>query len=187
MEPEGGAPPGLGHVDMRIGAVDLQKIGVAHHLRRHVGVEVETDRDGQALAQQVAQAAQQLALPVLMAFGDHRPVQVQIDAVQVARCPQVLQQHPGDGLKSLVRDMGGGRRRTPAERQDFMPQLLQRLQRSGDRQVDPGHARRKFISPEQTRPALGFQEMTERRLGGRKGVGFVLKAADGDTHGGWCP
>jgi hypothetical protein len=84
VEQFGGAAAGDRHVDMRIGAVADHRAGVPHHLRRHVGVEVEAADDRQRLADQPADAAQQLALAVLVMRRDHRAVQVEIDAVERA-------------------------------------------------------------------------------------------------------
>ena len=59
---------GVGHVDMRIGAIGNQRVGVFDHLRRHIGVQVEADHQSQVLADRLAHARQDFAFAVVEMF-----------------------------------------------------------------------------------------------------------------------
>ena len=76
-----GARAGLGHVDVRIGAVGDQRVGALEHRARHVRVQVEARDDRHARADGLAHAAQDLALAVVVGLHHHRAVQVEVDAI----------------------------------------------------------------------------------------------------------
>ena len=72
-----GRPLGrLAHVDVWIGPVAGEDGGVVDHGRRHVGVEIEPDGEGQ-VGRHRANAAEELALAVVDVLGDHGAVQRQ--------------------------------------------------------------------------------------------------------------
>ena len=73
---------GVGHVDMRIGAIGDQRVGMLHHLRRHIGVQIEADHQRQVLADHLAHARQNFAFAVVEMLGDHRAVQIEIDGIE---------------------------------------------------------------------------------------------------------
>ena len=73
------------HVDVRIGAIADQRRRQLRHLGRQVGVIVEARHDRQLVADDAADAAQQLAFAVLGVLRDHRAMQVEIDARRTAR------------------------------------------------------------------------------------------------------
>jgi hypothetical protein len=75
---------GVGHVDVRVGAVGHQRVGLAQHAVRDVGVQVQAGDDGQVGADQRAQPAEQLAFAVVGMLGHRGAVQVEVDAVQAA-------------------------------------------------------------------------------------------------------
>ena len=50
----GGGAAGVGHVDMGIGAIGDQRVGVFDHLGRDIGVQVEADHQRQVLADHLA-------------------------------------------------------------------------------------------------------------------------------------
>ena len=52
------------------------------HRLRHVGVEVQAGDDGDLGPDDLAHARQQVAFAVVEMFGDHRAMQVEIDAVE---------------------------------------------------------------------------------------------------------
>ena len=60
---------GIGHVDMRIGAVGDQRVGMFDHLRRHIGVQIEADHQRQVLADHLAHAREDFAFAVVEMFG----------------------------------------------------------------------------------------------------------------------
>ena len=74
--------PGFGHVDMRIGAIGDQRVGMLDHLGRDIGVQVEADDQWQVLADHPAHASQNFAFAVVEMFGHHRAMQVEIDRVE---------------------------------------------------------------------------------------------------------
>ena len=113
MQQPQGACAGLRHVDVRIGAIDHQAVGQLHHLRGDVGVQVQADDDRQVRAQAVAQAAQQLALAVLVRLADHRAVQVEVEAVEAAQGVEVGEDLADDPLVGVDRHLVGGASRPP--------------------------------------------------------------------------
>jgi hypothetical protein len=115
VEQLGGAAAGRRHVDMRIGAVADHRTCVAHHLRGQVGVVVEAGDDRHPVPDQRADAAQQLAFAILVMLGDHRAMQVEIDAVERPSRREVVENAASDLLVSLALDIGGRRRRAPAQ------------------------------------------------------------------------
>ena len=75
----------LAQVDMRIGLVGNEDLRQRAHAFRHVGVQVEGDRDRQIRADDGAQALQQFAFAVIRVFGHHGAVQAEQDAVEFFR------------------------------------------------------------------------------------------------------
>ena len=75
-----GAARGVGHVDMRVGAVAGDDRGALDHRVGHLGVEIERDRD-RHVGGDLADAVQQLAFAVVVVLGDHGAVQGQQDGV----------------------------------------------------------------------------------------------------------
>ena len=73
---------------MRIGAVGDERVGALEHRARHVGVQVEARHDRDARPHRLADAAQQLALAVVVGLDHHGSVQVEIDAVDGKRLLQ---------------------------------------------------------------------------------------------------
>ena len=61
----GGGAAGVGHVDMRIGAVGDECIGVLDHFGRDIGVQVEADHQRQVAADHLADAPQHFAFAVV--------------------------------------------------------------------------------------------------------------------------
>ena len=86
-EMAGGGAAGVGHVDMRIGAIGDQRVRVFDHLGRDIGVQIEADHQRQILADHLAHARQNFAFAVVEMFRDHGAVQVEIDGVERARRP----------------------------------------------------------------------------------------------------
>ena len=80
----GGAFAGGGHVDVRIGAVRHQRVGLAQHAPRDVGVQVEAGDDRQLRPDDRAQPRQQLAFAVVGVLGHRGAVQVEVDRVEPA-------------------------------------------------------------------------------------------------------
>ena len=64
-----------------------------------------------------------------------------------------------------------------------MPERPKGLYAASNRQVDARHRAGQCAAPDQTGPCLRLLEVAQFSLGGREGIGFVLKTADGDAHG----
>ncbi len=182
VEQRGGAAAGRRHVDMRVGAVADHRARVAHHLRRHVGVVVEAGDDRDPIADESADAAQQFALAVLVMLGHHRAVQVEIDAVDRGLRGEVVEDGAGDPLIGRALDIGGGRRRAPAQRQQVVAFRAQRLDRAGDRDVVAVDGVDQLGAADKAGPRIGPREIVPGRALRRKGVGLVLKPADRDPR-----
>ena len=75
-----GAAAGLAHIDMGIGAIAGHDGDVIDHDSRQVGMEIKRHGDGD-IRRGGPDAAQQLALAVVMGFRHHGAVQIQHDAV----------------------------------------------------------------------------------------------------------
>ncbi len=72
---------GVGHVDVRIGAVGDQRVGVLQHLLRDVGMQVQAGHDRNVGADHGAHPRQQLAFTIVEVLRHHGSVQIQIDGV----------------------------------------------------------------------------------------------------------
>ena len=107
------ARAGLGHVDVRVGAVGHQGVGALEHGARQVAVQIEARRDRHARPDQLAHPAQDLAFAVVVLFGHHRAVQVEVNAVHRQRGLQVLEQAAEDALEGVVGDLRRGAGRGP--------------------------------------------------------------------------
>ena len=85
---------GVGHVDMRIGAVGDQRVRMLHHFGRHIGVQIEADHQRQILADHLAHAREDFAFAIVEMFRHHRAVQVEIDGVERAGRPRCRRSSP---------------------------------------------------------------------------------------------
>jgi len=124
--------PALGHVHVRVGLVPVQEIGASDHVLAQVAVEVEGHRDRHVGAHRSAHRRDDVALPVVHALRDHRPVQVEEHAVEPARRLEIGQHALLDVLVDVAGDEpgrrgGGGHRRQQRHaqalgRRDHAPQ-----------------------------------------------------------------
>jgi hypothetical protein len=151
---------------------------VLHHLRRQIGVIVEACDDRHPVADEGAGAAQQFALAVFVMLGDHRAVQIEIDAVERPCRRQIFKDGAGDLLVGIAIDIGGGRRRAPAQRHQLVPQFLQRLDRASDRDVEALDRVDQLGPAHKAGPGIGALKIGPGGALRRKGVGLVLKPAD---------
>ena len=81
----GRAPAGRADIHMRVGGERHEDLGQIAHRAGHVGMRVEGDGNGQVRADHGAQAAQDLALTVIVGLDHHRPMQDQEHPVPSAR------------------------------------------------------------------------------------------------------
>ena len=70
-------------------------------------------------------------------FGDHGPVQAQINRVKRAGPLQLVQDQPANMLIGVFGHHIGGRSRPPAQRMHLMAKLAGLLDESGDRHIAP--------------------------------------------------
>ena len=172
---------GIGHVDMRIGAVGDQCVGMLDHLRRHIGVQIEADHQRQILADHLAHPRQNFAFAVVEMFGHHGAVQIEIDGVERPGGFDAVDHHLDDALIGILGDM---RRRTGAagDRRNQLPAIgLRRFDESGQSHIDTAHHLEHVGAQRHRRPAAAMHEIGIGRLGRRESVGFVQEAANGDT------
>ncbi len=85
----GSARAGLAHVHMRVGAVNVQNTGVAHHGLGEIGVQIQAHCHRHVVAHQGAQATEKLAFAVLQELSDHGPVKIQIHPVHRQRALEI--------------------------------------------------------------------------------------------------
>ena len=136
----GGPRPGVGHVDMRIGAVCHQRIGLAQHAQRDVGVQVQAGNDRQRRPDDGTQARQQLTLAVVGAFGHRGAMQVEVDRIEpaAARRAHVVADRTGNVLERVARHVRRRNRTGPARRQQRPAAALRGVDEACDRNVDAG-------------------------------------------------
>jgi hypothetical protein len=77
-----------GHVDVRIGAIGDETVRVFQHRARDIRMQVEARDDRHARTDDSADTREDLAFAVVEMLGDHRAMQVEIDAVDRARLLQ---------------------------------------------------------------------------------------------------
>lgn len=175
-EQGGRAPPGVGHVDVRVGPVGDHRIGRLEHQRGHVGVQVQADRDGHPGPHRGADPAQDLAVPVVVRGGHHGAVQVQVDRVRPVLAAGV-DDLPADPLEGTVghRRRGGGR--APQHRAELGAPGPGLPDEPADRDVDIGQPQhlRAAVHP---REALAVDEVLV--VGRCRGEGVRLVQEPGD-------
>ena len=174
--------PGLGHVDVGIGAEDRQGVAQRDHGRGDVAMEIEAGDQRRLRPDHPADPGQELPFSVLQVFGDHGAVQVEIDGIAVAQAREVFEDLAGDTLIGLFGDLGRGGRLGPAQGQQLVAALARPLDEAGDRQVDACDRLDERRPAGQARPSATPCEVLEGRLRRREGVGLVLKAADRDPR-----
>ncbi len=179
-----GGAAGIGHVDMRIGTIGDQRVGVFNHLRRHIGMQVETGHQRQVLADHLAHALEKFAFAVVEMLGHHRAVQIEIDRIQWPGGGDAIDHDLDDafvGIPGHVRARGGG---TGNGRNQLPAIDLGLLDKASQADIDVAHDPEHIGALRHRRPAAAMHEIIVSRLRRREGVGLVQEAANGDTdHG----
>ena len=178
----GRAPPGLGHVNVRIGAVGEQCVGHVHHAFRDIGVQVQAGEQRNVGPDTVADTRKQLALAILKMGAHHGTVQIEIDRVHRRGAVELIEHDRAHAFIGVLGDLGRGRRRTPREAFQPMPVRQRRVAVAGRRQVHALDRVEQRRAARQGGPAVGLLEGGEIRLHRRKGIGFVMKPANRDLH-----
>jgi hypothetical protein len=182
IEKPRGARAGLGHVDMRIGAVCDQAVGVAHHRAGHVGVQVEAGHDRHSRSDGFTNPSQNLAFAVVERLDHHRAMQVEVDAVHGHRLLQPGNQFGEDLLERGRGDLRGRAGRGPGGAGHRVARGAQRRDGAGGRDVCPFDRAEEGLAVLHAGPAAARFESRVVRLGGGEGVGLVLEAADCDAR-----
>ena len=166
-------------VDMRIGAVAHQGVGIGRHAPRGIGVQVERGGDRHVRPDDTAQQFQQRAFSVVLGFRHHGAMQRQADAVELAGLLRSSDDHVADRLPAfpgeLARRRGIGRAgpyRLPAV-------LLHRIDVAADLVPCVGKARHHRLAFDQ--PALAVVVQGRRQF--REGVGLMHELRDQDSVG----
>lgn len=141
---------------------------------------VEADDDRQRLADAGADAAQQLALPVLEVLADHGTVQVEVDRVDGHALRQLADKLGRDALEGIARDHAPGAAAGPQQRHDVVL-ARHRLQEAGQRERDAAEPRQHVAAPHQRRAVPVAAEVVEVCHRRDECVGLVMEAANGDA------
>jgi len=172
---------GVGHIDVRVGAVGNQRVRMLHHFRRHVGVQIEADDEGQILADHLAHACQNFAFAVIVMFRHHRAVQVEIDRIERAGACDAVDHLRDDAFERVFGHVGRGagaagnrRYHLPAVRGGLLGEACKP-------DIDLFHDLEHIRPVRHRRPAAAMHEIGIGRLGRRESVGLVQEAADGDA------
>ena len=102
-----GACARLAHVEVRVGAIDADRVRMADHVLRDVRMQVEADRNRHLGTKLCSDAAKQLAFAVIVACGDHRAVEVKIQAVQRPGLAEAVEDARRDCLERMVGNRTG--------------------------------------------------------------------------------
>ena len=172
------ARPGFGHVEMGIGAENADVIGQRDHAVREIGVHVEADDDRQVQAVTVADQRQKRAFAIVMALGDHRAVEVEIDRV---RAFDAVEDVGRDGFERVVGDGARGFGGTPEDWLEVMARREGALGKARDGQVHALGSGDDIGPAQKARPAIRHLELGQAGEALGEGVGFMLEACDGNA------
>ena len=177
----GGGAAGVGHVDMGIGAIGDQRVGMFDHLRRHIGVQVEADHQRQVVADYAADAGENFAFAVVEMFCHHGAMQIEIDGIQWPCRLDAVNHHFGYAFERIFCHMRGGTGGAGDGRHQFPAIGFCLLDKACQSDIDVAHDLEHIGTPCHRRPAAAMHEIVIIRLRRREGVGLVQKAANGDT------
>ena len=164
-------------VDVWIGPIAHQRVGMFGHFQRGVGVKVERGDDGDLRSDDAAQRLQQRTFGIVLGRGDRRAMQRQTDRVELAGSLRRPHDHVADVLPRFpgerARRRGVGRpapHRLPAV-------LLHRIDIAADFVLGAGEARHHRLALDQ--PALAIVLQRGRQFA--EGVGLVHELRDQDA------
>ncbi len=175
--------PALGHVDVRIGIVAQDRVGLRRAERRVIAVEIGGHEQRARRSQGGARARDHVAVGVVDAVDDHGAVQIEQHAVDGPLLrfglAQPLKEFSLQRFVSAALDQTGRIRERPEQRNEF--ELL--LPRGGDKaprtHIRAGEPLNNFLAAKQPEAAL---EIGERRATVDKRRRLVKNAADRDAH-----
>ena len=177
LHQRGGLHRALVAVDMRIGAIAHQRVGVLRHAHGGVGVQVEGGGDRHVGSHHAAQPLEQRALGIVLGLGDHGAVQRQADAVELAGLPRRTDDHVADRLPGFPGELARGRGVGCARPYRLPAVLLRRVDVAADLVLRAGEARHHRLALDQ--PALAVVLQRCRQF--REGVGLMHELRDQDA------
>ena len=117
----------------------------------------------------------------MMAFGHHRPVKVQINAIQLTRIGDSGKDHISDSAEGVVGNKATGFSSAPQDRNEFDIASIKGLRGGpGNGKIQPDSFVHNLFAKKHFRPAVSDLEIVKRGSGRGEGVGLVLEAGDGD-------
>ena len=144
-------------------------------------MEVEAHDQRQVLADHLAHAGKRFAFAVVMMFGHHGAVQIEIDGIDRSCRSDAVDHLLHDAFEGIVGDMrrwDRGRR----DRRDQLPAIgFGRLDEAGKADIDVAHDLEHVGAMRHRRPAAAMDEIVIGRLGRRERIGLVQKGANGDA------
>ena len=164
-------------VDVRIGPVTHQRIGVARHRGRRIGMQVERGNDRNVRPDDGTQGAEQCTLRIVLGLRDCRAMQRQADRVEPARLLRRPEDQVSDMLPGLPGEFARGRRIGRGGPDRLPAVLLHRIDVAADlvlRAREPRHHR---LALDQ--PALAV--VLQRGLQFTEGIGLVHELRDQDA------
>ena len=179
-----GALRGVVGVDMRVGAVAGDDRRILDHRVVKIGVHVERDRN-RGLRVDRADAAQQLALAVLEAFGDHRAMQIEEHTV-IAAFRDGVANDVCYVLVSGVLDRARRRRGGGDRQHDVGLFALGEIEIGAEPRAGAAIGLDRRLAVERARAPIRITgpKTGERRRYRREGVGLVLHHRDQEAHSG---
>ena len=118
--------------------------------------------------------SQQFTIAIIDVFGNHRPMQVEVHAVEVAGTLQIFQQQRRDVFVRSPRYPPRWLCRAPRQRQQFMMQLTSFGNKASGGQVDALDSVKQGGSAHEAWPRIGRLEIEQRCRVRRKRIGLVL-------------
>ena len=186
---QGGPLAGLGHVDVRVGAVGDQAIRQLQHALGHVGVQVQAGDNGCLGANHGADAGDQLTFAVVGVFGHGRAVQIEVHPVQALHHGRtnVFDDGRTNALKRVLGHVRRGRGTGPGRGHQLPAFAPRRVDEAARRDVHARHLLDQGLTAHIGRKGLAALKGRPIGQAGCKGVGLVLVTSDQDTgHGGTC-
>jgi len=179
-----GALRGVVGVDMRVGAVAGDDRRILDHRVVKIGVHVERDRN-RGLRVDRADAAQQFALAILEALGDHCAVQIEEHAV-IAAFRNSITDHCGDVLVGAILDRARRRRRGGDRQHDVGLFARGEIEIGAEPRAGAAIGLDRRLAVERARAPIRITgpKTGERRRYRREGVGLVLHHRDQEAHSG---
>ena len=157
-----GGGAGVGHIDMRVGAIGDQRVRLFDHLRRHIGVQIETDHQRQIRADHLAHARNDFALAIVDMLGDHGAMQIEINRVDRTRRLDAIDDRFGDAFIGVLRHMRRRARGAPDGRHQLPAHRFGGRDEAGDADIDVAQLLEQFCALAHRRPAAAMYEVRHR-------------------------